>query len=406
MAPEKFSRKAKVMKPQFVDDTDDTDQTFLYGAPGALPREPEKPWEKRAIELFRGRMLSTSRPFPCIFGVDAVRRETLRYCFIPAAAERIPALTGALREYASQCRGLGIRTSLVAFFEPAWPVRTMDEYKAEFWRLLNGLSAADSEPWPTGIDADPESPEWEFSCFGTAFFVVVNTPFHEARSSRYFEYLAITFQPRFVFDSLGPDTPAGRNARKVIRGRLTEYDTVPPHPQLGGFGKPGNREWVQYFVTDDNIPVPDSEKCPFAMPAHGGTTAGDSTMAETEIIQAPPHPVNQDLLELVPRQGSIELQHDQPGKIFGWHRHDVDEELYILSGGVTLFWVGADGGYNERHCEPGSLIRLPAMTVHGSTADPDGAYYIIRPMGSHAPVTTFLPEEQWPYPVVELSQRA
>jgi hypothetical protein len=128
-------------------------------------------------------------------------------------------------------------------------------------------------------------------------------------------------------------------------------------------------------------------------------------MAEPEFIQVALRRIPSDLLELIPGQGSIELQHDQPGKIFGWHLHDLDEELYVLSGGVTLFWVGADGGYCERHCEPGISIRLPAKTVHGSTADGDGVYYIIRPRGG-TPVTTFLAEEQWPYPVVQFAQRS
>jgi FPC/CPF motif-containing protein YcgG/quercetin dioxygenase-like cupin family protein len=386
---------------------DDMDICGLESGPGAIsePRQERvKPWEKHAAELFGRRMLSTSRRFPCVFGVDAVRRETLRYCFIPVGQDRVSALSAALREYSSRCRDFGNRTSLVAFFEPDETVDTMDGYKREFWRLLNGVAAADSEPWPAEIATDAESPEWEFSCFGTPFFVVVNTPLHKARSSRYFEYFAITFQPRFVFDNLGQDTQAGRNARKVIRARLQQYDSVPVHPQLGGFGKSGNREWVQYFIADDNVPVPESEKCPF-MSANGTTTTtGGITMAEPEFTQVASREIQLDLLELVPRQGSIELQHDQPGKIFSWHQHDLDEELYVLSGSLTLFWVGSDGGYRERHCEPGARIRLPAGTIHGSTAHGDGAHYIIRPQDGRTAVTTFLPEDHWPYPVAELTQ--
>jgi FPC/CPF motif-containing protein YcgG/quercetin dioxygenase-like cupin family protein len=360
---------------------------------------PESPWASRAFSLFEQRMLSTERPFPCIFGVDATHRGTLSHSFIPAGRERIPALSAALRDYSSRCRDLGARTSLVAFFEPDESIETMDGYKREFWRLLNGVSAGDSEPWPAGIDTETESSEWEFSCFGMSFFVVANTPLHKSRSSRYFEYFTITFQPRFVFDNLNPDTPTGKNARKIIRARLADYDSVPAHPQLGGFGRPGNREWVQYFIGDDNVPVPDSEKCPFAMSAGRRTQTGDTEMAGPEFTQAGPRGIQQDLIDLIPSQGSVELQHDQPGKVFGWHRHKLDEELFIMSGDVTLFWVGADGGYRERHCEAGACIRLPANTVHGSTAGGGGAYYIIRPQGGKTAVTTFLEKSEWPYPV-------
>ena len=372
-----------------------------------VPRQGRiKPWEEHAVDLFERRMLSTSRRFPCVFGVDAVRRGTLRYCFIPAGPDRVPALSSALREYSSRCRDFGNRTSLVAFFEPDESIHTMDGYKREFWRLLNGVAAVDSEPWPAEIDTETESSEWEFCCFGMPFFVVANTPLHEARSSRYFEYFAITFQPRFVFEDLSPDSRTGRNARKVIRARLQQYDTVPAHPQLGGFGKQGNREWVQYFIGDDNTPVPETEKCPFSKSANGPTITGGVMMAEPEITQVAPRTIQLDLLELIPVQGSIELQHDQPGKIFCWHQHDLDEELYVLSGSLTLFWVGSDGSYHERHCEPGARIRLPAGTVHGSTAHGDGAYYIIRPQDGRTAVTTFLPEDHWPYPVVEPAQRS
>ena len=293
--------------PQLAADTYIAGLESGLGAISEIRQERVKLWEKHAADLFERRMLSTSTRFPCIFGVDAVRRGTLRYCFIPIGPDRVSALSAALREYSSRCRDFGNRTSLVAFCEPDESIHTMDGYKREFWRLLNGVSGADSEPWPTEIDTDTESPEWEFSCFGMPFFVVANTPLHKARSSRYFEYFAITFQPRFVFDNLGQDSQAGRNARKVIRARLQQYDAVPVHPQLGGFGKSGNRAWVQYFIADDNVPVPENEKCPFIMSANGRTTTGGVTMAEPEITEVASRGIQPDLLQLIPSQGSIEL---------------------------------------------------------------------------------------------------
>lgn len=327
-------------------------------------------------------------------GRDAPRNSAL--LFRPSRPRRdCPPLCAALSEFAGRCHEFGSRTSLVAFFEPDASIHTLEGYKLELWRLLSGVSAIDDQLWPAGIAIDPDSPEWEFCSFGVPFFVVANTPAHRARASRYSEFFTITFQPRFVFDDLGPDSVAGRNARKIIRARLCKYDAVPPHPQLGSFGQAGNREWVQYFLDDDNVPVT-SKKCPLNRRERiEGLIVSGPEFANAPLAEIPP-----DLLGLVPDQGSIELQHDQPGKVFGWHQHDLNEELYVLSGDLTLFWVGADGDYNERYCEPGHRIRLPARTVHGSTAGSNGVYYVIRPEGGKTAVTTFLREEQWPYPVV------
>lgn len=102
------------------------------------------------------------------------------------------------------------------------------------------------------------------------------------------------------------------------------------------------------------------------------------------------------IANLLPAQGSLEIQHDGPGKLFSWHKHSVDEELSILTGRVTLYWVAPDGTYQERLCESGTRVSLPAGTVHGSVAGPNGCVYIIRPLGP-SPETRFLAEDEWPF---------
>ena len=111
---------------------------------------------------------------------------------------------------------------------------------------------------------------------------------------------------------------------------------------------------------------------------------------------ATPPPLPAELTGLLPAQGSFELQHDQPGKTHNWHHHSLDEELFVINGDVTLFWTGADG-YQERHCPPGTWIRLPAGVVHGSTAGPAGTVYMIRPEGGATARTTFLEPEEYPH---------
>ena len=64
------------------------------------------------------------------------------------------------------------------------------------------------------------------------------------------------------------------------------------------------------------------------------------------------------ILDLLPEQGSIELQHDAAGKVHRFHTHPVDEILVIISGRLNFMW---DGG--ERIVGAGDTIHLPAGTL-------------------------------------------
>jgi len=227
---------------------------------------PPGRWPVLAAELFRERMLSSESPFPCIFGADAARRATLRFAFIPAGDERVPTLAGALREFASVAEELGRRTSLVTIFEFDPRLNSLEAHRDHFWWLLTQLRRRDTAPWPDGISTDPDDPTWEFAFHGMPMFVVANTPHHRRRRSRYFEYFAITFQPRFVFDDLKEGTPSGDNSRTVIRRRLAAYDGVERTPLLASFGAAGTKEWIQYFLRDDNEPVDPDARCPITAP--------------------------------------------------------------------------------------------------------------------------------------------
>lgn len=111
-----------------------------------------------------------------------------------------------------------------------------------------------------------------------------------------------------------------------------------------------------------------------------------------------PTPAVGELGELLPEQGSFELQNDQSGKTHNWHYHSLDEELFILGGAALLFWNDEAGDYREQHCAPGTWITLPAGTRHGSVAGPDGAVYMIRPEGGQTARTTFLDPADHPHP--------
>ena len=77
------------------------------------------------------------------------------------------------------------------------------------------------------------------------------------------------------------------------------------------------------------------------------------------------------ILQLLPTQGSIELQHDAAGKVHRFHTHPVDEILVIISGRLNFMWEGG-----ERICRAGHTILLPAGTLHQSEALDDSIYAI------------------------------
>src|SRR5215468_2514483 len=78
------------------------------------------------------------------------------------------------------------------------------------------------------------------------------------------------------------------------------------------------------------------------------------------------------ILDLLPTQGSVELQRDAAGKVHHYHTHPVDEILLIISGKLAFKWQ--DG---ERVCSAGDTILLPAGTLHQSEALEGGAIYAI-----------------------------
>jgi quercetin dioxygenase-like cupin family protein len=97
------------------------------------------------------------------------------------------------------------------------------------------------------------------------------------------------------------------------------------------------------------------------------------------------------LVQLLPPQGSVELQNDGPGKTHQWHYHTVAEELFVLAGSVMLVWKEQDA-VEHRPCGAGTRITLPAQTVHASTAGPDGAVYVIRPLEGGADTVWLTPD--------------
>jgi uncharacterized protein len=234
----------------------------LEAHPEGLPT-----WAPRAFRRFGDDLQSTRPAFPCVFGVEAFREDGLRFVFVESGDPAdVEGLAHALAEFVRTSGAFGRYVSLVAFVGSAEECE-LEEWEEAFWRILQHLHEVDPEPWPDWIPMEPENDRWEFCFAGTPMFVVCNTPAHRRRRSRSGLGLTITFQPRWVFEGLEGDAPAGVKARRTIRARIDRYDTLPPSPCLGVYGAPGNREWQQYFLHDENSAEPHG-RCPLHIVAH------------------------------------------------------------------------------------------------------------------------------------------
>jgi hypothetical protein len=208
-------------------------------------------------------LLSAEKPFPCTFAVAGARRETLRFAFVEALDDPTAwaPLVDILVSYLKSYRDLGRNTSLIVMFQTDDKEQSLEKYHQRFWSILQYLHEHDPEPWPADLPADPDDPMWEFAFGGTPIFVVCNTPAHQSRVSRNGTNFLITFQPRWVFEHIGPETKQGRAVRKTIRKRLEDFDSMPPSHFLGDYGNTENREYRQYFLPDTNDS--DVPRCPF-----------------------------------------------------------------------------------------------------------------------------------------------
>jgi FPC/CPF motif-containing protein YcgG len=151
------------------------------------------------------------------------------------------------------------RANLVVFFEPDPVPLSHGEYRTGFWEMLCELARHD----PAVADRRPvenfDDPSWEFSFANQEFFVVAAVPtFINRRSRNLGQGMVVIFQPRQVFVG-----EANKEAvRRFIRQRGVAWDGISSHPDLGVYGEPHNREWTQYFLSDDS--ERERGRCPLA----------------------------------------------------------------------------------------------------------------------------------------------
>lgn len=236
--------------------TDWTDR-LIHGALVGAAAHP--PWLARSYACFREQVLHPA--YPCFFGTQAEHRGEMFYTIVPANKPR--ALVQSLATFVR----LGeepryLRFNLAAFYEPVDLPANHAALTAWFWRELRMLHDADDAHDRDGPFLQPDHPEWEFCYRGCQMFVVVGSPTYQKRRSRRLgPGIVLLFQPRAVFIDTMTNKQISAGVRDHIRRRLSAWDGMATHPDLGFYGSEANREWKQYCLPDDEAPV--TGQCPF-----------------------------------------------------------------------------------------------------------------------------------------------
>jgi FPC/CPF motif-containing protein YcgG len=221
------------------------------------------PWARDIFTSFCATLSSNVSPFPCIYARRALNADALRYIFVDAQPTALRDLATALGQYATIAEDLAPYTAFLAFFPPDVPSMPLNVHHDRFWRVLQYLHDHDPGPWPSHIPTSAADQLWEF-CFNCVpMFVLGSNPAHNARKSRHTATFTISFQPRFMFDTLISNRTLLERSRQLIRSRVLALDGFPVHPQIGMYFEAENREWRQYVVPEDNGLI--SGNCPLAM---------------------------------------------------------------------------------------------------------------------------------------------
>jgi len=241
-------------------------------------------WLETSYETLRTQVMHPE--YPCFFGTIAERRGEMFYTFVNGKDNAmLPATMLTFARLASQPEFR--RNNIAIFYEPDTTPLTHNEYHDLFWGTLQYLHNVDPDP-EADQQVPPSHEDWEFGYGGLQMFVVCACPSFSQRHSRNLgPGMVLLFQPRAVFVDTITNKVIGRQAREQVRERLRKWDAVGPHPDLGFYGDPGNLEWKQYFLEDENVAAAD--QCPFLKRMRRATEDASATSAHA--AAAPPAPM-------------------------------------------------------------------------------------------------------------------
>ncbi len=264
-------------------DANDWTSRVIAGCRTGVAAHPPS-WLAGSYETLREQVMHPD--YPCFFGTMAERRGEMFYAYVNGKDIReLPATMRTFAMLASQPQYR--RNNIAVFFEPDREPLTHEAYQRLFWETLQHLHDVDPDP-EADNQPDPSQEEWEFSFAGVQMFVVCALPSFKVRHSRNLgPGMVLLFQPRSVFVDTITNKVIGREARNQVRKRLETWDDVSAHPDLGFYGDPGNLEWKQYFLTDENVAAED--RCPFLKRKKAQAASSEAQVKARGNVYAPQH---------------------------------------------------------------------------------------------------------------------
>lgn len=203
----------------------------------------------------------TDKTFPCFFGMRGELKGELRYAYVTQDDwSNLPsALINFLKLFQEPDAK---RHGLFVFVEPLDTEGQLDDYRKQFWEILQYLHNVDEVSWPEDSPRDPDHYLWDFHFHGEPIFVFGNAPAYKKRKTRDLgNAMVLGFQPRRIFKGLEGTERTGVMSREQVRKRVEMWDQLPKHPDIGHYGDPTHHEWKQFFIGDDIEPI--KGKCPF-----------------------------------------------------------------------------------------------------------------------------------------------
>lgn len=217
-------------------------------------------WLQKEYKTFENTV--TDKTFPCYFGMSGQLKGELRYAYI--SRDDWSALPVAVEEFLSLFNEpKHKRHGLFVFVEPFEKEGSLEQYRDEFWEILQYLHNVDEVEWPTDKPKDPDHYLWDFVFKGEPIFIFGNAPAYKRRKTRDLgNAMVLGFQPRRIFEGLTGTEKGGIMSREKVRQRVEKWDQLPTHPDISHFGDPEHNEWKQFFIGDDSEPI--QGKCPFS----------------------------------------------------------------------------------------------------------------------------------------------
>ncbi len=128
---------------------------------------------------------------------------------------------------------------LFVFVEPFETEGSLEDYRKQFWEILQYLHEVDEIEWPAGKSRDPAHHLWDFRFHGEPIFVFGNAPAYKQRKTRDLgNAMVLGFQPRRIFEGLKGTEKGGVMSREKVRERVEVWDQLPKHPDISHFGDP------------------------------------------------------------------------------------------------------------------------------------------------------------------------